>query len=113
MIRACSRAPRLSTRCVLQTRSDEHIEPTGAKSDPCLLEGATFLHEMRDAQTRWDEHTEATWHRLDRVCSREQDLDFVASLNTSMLDSRYRGVKSLSLLTSWLDQPYGGRVESR
>ena len=65
------------------------------------------------AQTRWKKHTEPTWHRLDRVCSREQDLDFVASLYTSMLDSPYRGEKSLSLLTPWIDQPYGGRVESR
>ena len=81
VIRTCSRALRLSTRCV--------------------------------AQTRWEEHIEPTWHRLDRVCSREQDLDFVASLYTSMLDSPYRGVKSLSLLTPWADQPYGGRVESR
>ena len=49
VIRACSRAPRLSTRCVEQTRWDEHTEPTGSKIDPCLLESAAFLHEMRGA----------------------------------------------------------------
>ena len=72
VIRACSRAPRLSTGCV--------------------------------AQTRWKEHTEPTWHRLDRVCSREKDLDFVASLYTSMLDSPYRGEKK-SLAINLVGRP--------
>ena len=37
LVRSCSRAPRLSSRCV--------------------------------EQTRWEEHTEPTWHRWDRVCT--------------------------------------------
>ena len=112
VIRACSRAPRSSTRCVAQTRWDEHAEPTEQRViRACSRAPRSSTRYM--AQTRWKKHTEPTWHRLDRVCSREQDLDFVASLYTSMLDSPYRGVKSLSLLTPWIDQPYGGRVESR
>ena len=41
--------------------------------------------------------------------SRQQYLGFVASFYTSMFDSPYRGEKSLSILTPWLGQPYGGK----
>ena len=100
----CSRVKRKTQKTL--------TEPTGQRVIRACPR-APRLSTRCVAQTRWEEHTEPTWHRLDRVCSREQDLDFVASLYTSMLDSPYRGVKSLSLLTPWMDQPYGGRVESR
>ena len=102
----CSRAPRLFWR------QEDLTESTGQRVIRTCSR-APRLSTRCVAQTRWKEHTEPTWHRLDRVCSREQDLDFVASLYTSMRHSPYRGEKSLSLLTSWADQSYGGRVESR
>ena len=103
VIRACSRAPRLSKKCVAQTRWNEHSEPTGQRVIRACSRVPRFSTRCV-VPPRWDEHTEPTWHRLDRVCSREQDLDFVALLYTSMLDSPYRGEKK-SLAINLVGRP--------
>ena len=92
VIRSYSRVPRLSTRCVVLPRWDEHTEPTWHRLDRACSMVKRNAHKTLTKRRwqkvghacsraprlstrcvvppRWDEHTEPTWHRLDRACSR-------------------------------------------
>ena len=128
-VRVCSTWPTLT-------------EPVGHRSIrscsrcPVLFQGGTFARGNKTATQRTV--TEEPGHRSDRAWSRWLTLTeqaghrslsrlfevavFVPGNKTWTLSPRFtprcstrriEEKKSVSLLTSWLDQPYGGRVESR